>query len=275
MQSILFNIKSFLYTFSSDYSGNSLGSKDADTITVWLTGSSAKYNILYRYIRSDFEKQNPNIKVDLKLVTATAKIANSIVAGKNPDIILDQDATVIMNLVFRNVVTDVSRFEDSTQVLERFRDTALVPLTYKDKVYAMPDTQTFSALYYRTDIFDEMELEAPKTWDDVIYTLSELKKNNLEFGIPHNLETFVSMLYQSGGTMYNAEGSATALNSREAIESFTRFTSFFVDYSAPLTFNELNRFRTGEMPILITNINFYNTLKVLAPEIEGRWDAVI
>lgn len=275
LQSILFNIKSFLYTFSSDYSGNSLGSKDADTITVWLTGSSAKYNILYRYIRSDFEKQNPNIKVDLKLVTATAKIANSVVAGKNPDIILDQDATVIMNLVFRNVVTDVSRFEDSTQVLERFRDTALVPLTYKDKVYAMPDTQTFSALYYRTDIFDEMELEAPKTWDDVIYTLSELKKNNLEFGIPHNLETFVSMLYQSGGTMYNAEGSATALNSREAIESFTRFTSFFVDYSAPLTFNELNRFRTGEMPILITNINFYNTLKVLAPEIEGRWDAVI
>ena len=274
-QSMLFNIKSFLFTFSSKYEGNSLGTDNKETITVWLTGSSAKYNILHRYIKSDFEKKNPQIKVDLKLVTATAKLANSIVAEKNPDIALDQESTAIMNLVFRNAVTDVSRFEDSGEVLTRFRETALIPLSYKDKVYAMPNTQTFSALYYRTDVFSEMELEAPKTWDDVIYILSELKKNNLEFGIPHNLDTFVSMMYQSGGKMYNDEGTATALNSREAIESFTRFTSFFTDYSAPLAFNELNRFRTGEMPILIGNINFYNMLKVLAPEIEGRWNAVL
>ena len=274
-QSILFNIKSFLFTFSSQYEGNSLGSNDKDTITVWLTGSSAKYNILHRFIRSDFEKKNPNIKVDLKLVTATAKLANSIVAGKNPDIALDQESTAIMNLVFRNSVTDISRFSDSKDVLSRFRETALIPLAYKDKVYAMPSTQSFSALYYRTDVFSEMELEAPQNWDDVIYVLSELKKNNLEFGIPHNLDTYVSMLYQAGGKMFNDTETATALKSREAIESFTEFTSFFTDYSAPLAFNELNRFRTGEMPILIGNINFYNMLKVLAPEIEGRWDAII
>lgn len=274
-QSILFNIKSFLFTFSSEYEGNSLGSNEKDTITVWVTGSSAKYNILHRFIRSDFEKKNPDIKVDLKLVTATAKLANSIVAEKNPDIALEQESTAIMNLVFRNAVTDISRFSDGDEVLSQFRETSLIPVSYKNKVYAMPSTQTFSALYYRTDIFTEMELEPPKTWEDVIYILSELKKNNLEFGIPHNLDTFVSMLYQAGGKMYNDKETATALNSREAIESFTKFTGFFTDYSAPLAFNELNRFRTGEMPILIGNINFYNMLKVLAPEIDGRWDVVI
>ena len=274
-QSILFNIKSFIFTFSDDYSGNSLGSRDKDTITIWVTGSSAKYNILYRLIRGDFEKKNPDIKVDLKLVTATAKLANSIVAKKNPDISLEQASTDIMNLVFRNAVVDVSRFSDSAEVMDRFRDTALIPISYKGKVYAMPNTQSFSALYYRTDIFKEMGLEPPKTWDDVIYILSELKKNNLEFGIPHNLDTFVSMMYQSGGKMYNDTETATALNSQQAIESFTKFTSFFTDYSAPLTFNELNRFRTGEMPILIGNISFYNTLNVLAPEIEGRWETLL
>ena len=120
-----------------------------------------------------------------------------------------------------------------------------------------------------------MELTAPESWQDVVYILSELKKNNLEFGIPHNMNTFVSMMYQAGGRMYNEAGSATALNSPQAIEAFTNFTSFFTDYSAPLTFNELNRFRTGEMPILLANISFYNTLKVLAPEIEGRWEATL
>lgn len=275
LQGVMFNIKSFLFTFSRDYAGNSLGSDRADTISVWVTGSSAKYNVLYRLIRGDFEKQHPDIKVDLKLVTATAKLANSIVAGKNPDIALEQESTTIMNMVFRNAVTDLSRFGDSEQVLSRFRETALIPISYKGKVYAMPNTQTFSALYYRTDVLSEMGLEAPKSWQDVIYILSELKKNNLEFGIPHNMNTFVSMMYQSGGQMYNEKGSATALNSPQAIEAFTSFTSFFTDYSAPLTFNELNRFRTGEMPILIANISFYNTLKVLAPEIEGRWEAVL
>lgn len=273
--SIIFNIKSFLFTFSKDYSGNSLGSERQDTISIWLTGSSAKYSILYRLIRGDFEKQNPGIKVDLKLVTATAKLANSIVAGKNPDIALEQESTAIMNMVFRNAVTDLSRFEDSEQVLSRFRETALIPISYRGKVYAMPNTQTFSAVYYRTDVFEEMGLEAPDNWDDVIYILSELKKNNLEFGIPHTMNTFVSMMYQAGGQMYNNEGTATALKSPQAIEAFTKFTSFFTDYSAPLTFNELNRFRTGEMPILIGNISFYNTLKVLAPEIDGRWEAIL
>ena len=274
-ESVIFNIKSFLFTFSKDYAGNSLGSRNADTISVWVTGSSAKYNILYRLIRGDFEKNNPNIKVDLKLVTATAKLANSIAAGKNPDIALDQESTAIMNMVFRNAVTDLSRFEDSSDVLSRFRDTALVPITYNGKVYAMPNTQVFSALYYRTDVLSEMGLTAPESWQDVVYILSELKKNNLEFGIPHNMNTFVSMMYQTGGKMYNENGTATALNSPEAIEAFTNFTSFFTDYSAPLTFNELNRFRTGEMPILLANISFYNTLKVLAPEIEGRWEATL
>lgn len=269
LESIIYNIKSFIFTFSSDYEGNSVSNKSPDTITVWVTGSSTKYNILNRLIVGDFQKQNPDIRVDLKLVTSN--LSTSIIAGKNPDIALEQNATEIMNLVYRNAVVDLTRFSDFDEIIPRFRESALSPISFGGKLYALPHTQTFSAVFYRTDVLEELELDKPQTWEDVIYILSELKKNNLEFGIPHTMDTFVSMIYQQGGQLYNEKLTATDLNTYEAIDAFTTFTSFFTDYSAPLAYNALNRFRTGEMPILIGELSFYNTLKVLAPEIERRW----
>lgn len=271
-QTVFYYVSSFLYTFSEDYAANGGTSAGEDSITVWVTGNATKYSILDRLVKGDFEKQNPDSSVDLKLVTSS--LATAILAGKSPDIALEHNSTEIMNLVYRNSVVPVSDFEDYDEVMSKFRECSLEPLSYGGKVYALPSTQTYSIMFYRTDIFAELGLDAPRTWDDVIYVLSELKKNNLEFGIPHTMEVFSSMLYQNGGQLYNNSRTATDLNTQAAVEAFTTFTSLFTDYSAPLSFNAQNRFRTGEMPILIGNIDFYNTLKVLAPEIEGRWDVL-
>lgn len=270
--SVAYNVKSFLYTFSKEYVGGSSAVDGKENISVWVLGNATKYSILDRLISADFEKQNPDISVDLKLVTFN--LATSILAGKNPDVALEHNSTEIMNLVYRNSVVCISDFEDYENTISRFRKCSVEPLSYGGKVYALPSTQTYSVMFYRTDIFEELNLSVPETWDDVIYTLSELKKNNLEFGIPHTMEVFSSMLYQNGGQLYNENKTATDLNTQSAVEAFTTFTSLFTDYSAPLSFNAQNRFRTGEMPILIGNIDFYNTLKVLAPEIEGRWDVL-
>ena len=272
LKTTAYYISSFLYTFSKDYMGNNVNAENESNITVWVTGNATKYSILDRLVKGDFEKQNPDLSVDLKLVTSN--LATAILAGKSPDIALEHNSTEIMNLVYRNSVVAVSDFEDYDEVISKFRKCSLQPLSYGGKVYALPSTQTYSVMFYRTDIFSQLELDAPKTWDDVIYILSELKKNNLEFGIPHTMEVFSSMLYQNGGQLYNDSCTATDLNTQSAVEAFTTFTSLFTDYSAPLSFNAQNRFRTGEMPILIGNIEFYNTLKVLAPEIEGRWDVL-
>ena len=49
----------------------------------------------------------------------------------------------------------------------------------------------------------------------------------------------------------------------------------FQSYRFPLTYDAANRFRTGEMPILIADyISLYNQLTVFAPEIDGLWEFV-
>ncbi|MGN0492503.1 MAG: extracellular solute-binding protein, partial [Acutalibacteraceae bacterium] len=266
----LYTIESFLYTFSSDYEHNQRTKKDDDTITIWMTGSSATFNINDQLIKERFETEHPDINVNLRLVAES--LAEAILSGVGPDLYLGIDAATTMNLAYRNAVVDLADFDDFDEVKTRFRKNAFISVSYDDSVYGIPNTQNFSILFYRTDIFEEMGLEPPKTWNDVIYVMSMLKKNNLEFGLPFNSGTFLNMLYQQGETLYNDEQTATALSSSAAINAFSTFTSFFTDYGAPISYNALNRFRTGEMPILVGNVSFAAELDVLAPEIDGKWN---
>ena len=273
LQGAGFLFKSFIYTFSSDYEQNTITSNDANTITVWVSTGATQYRIIQQLISADFEKKNPNIRVILRNVNEN--MATALIAKKAPDIKIGVPEATVMNYAYRNALVDISEFKDCGEVLSVFRDTALTPLSYGGAVYAVPETQTFPAMFYRTDIFNEMGLKAPETWKDVISVLSKLKKNNLEFGIPKDPPTFFSILYQFGGSLYNKDFTATNLYTYSAIEAFTLYTGFFTDYSAPLSYNALNRFRTGEMPVFLAEFNYCNTLEVLAPEINGKWDMAL
>ena len=48
----------------------------------------------------------------------------------------------------------------------------------------MPETQYYNLMFYRTDILEELELEIPQTWDDLIALLPAIQKANMNVGIP-------------------------------------------------------------------------------------------
>lgn len=268
-ESIIFNIKAFLFTFSKNYEQNTLSTNKENAISLWVTGSATGYELIQQLIRDSFNKEHGNIEVHVRLVGDS--LTNGILSGKGPDVYLGSTPSEIMNYAFRNQIVDLTRFADLDDVLSQFPECATEGMRWEDAIYGIPETQTMPMLFYRKDILKEMELEVPQTWEDVIYVLSMLKKSNLEFGIPYGHGTFTTMLYQRGGSLYNEEKKATALTSAAAIEAFDQYTSFFTDYSAPISYNEQNRFRSGEMPILLSSLGFYNTLETLAPEINGKW----
>ncbi len=274
-------IMSLIYSFIIDY--NSVGSSAMDydrEITVWSGAGRDQANTIRAMIDEGFSESH-SVKVDLMLVDM-AGLLPAVLAGQGPDVALHLPLDLPMNYGMRNAVYDIASFKDFGEIKERFLESAMIPFTYKDKVYALPEQQTFNMLFYRTDILQQLGLEVPQTWDDVHASLSVLSRNYLEFGmIPSNLNivgyvspdsVFGIFLYQAGGQFYSKDGKTSLLDTETALNAFLTWTEFYIDYGLEKEFDFVNRFRTGEMPIGISDYTTYNILQVAAPEIKGLWD---
>lgn len=274
-KNLWFEILKLLYSFSADYQRmGDLGTNvtNAEPITVWIGGGREQAQIVRNMIANSFTAKS-GILVDIQLVQAS--LISAEVAGVGPDAVINSSPDVF-NFAMRNAAVALSDFADYNQIKTRFDDSLSIPFEYLGKVYAIPETISFPVLYYRTDIFEELGIQPPETWDDVIALSSVLSKNNMEFGIPSDsgsmVTIYMSMYKQNGLEIYANGGEYCLLDSVKSIETFRYFTNLYTNYSFPLSYNFLNRFRTGEMPIGISGPGFYNEIAVAAPEIDGLWD---
>ncbi len=173
-----------------------------------------------------------------------------------------------------------NNFEDATEGI--FADAAMDTVRLLDVTYGIPITMTFSMMFYRMDVLAELDLEVPETWDGLIEILPVLQTNNMSIGLSY-IEALDFMMYQAGGNMwkytdesvYDSKyaGARVDLDSSIALATFYKTCKYYTDYSFPVSYDASNRFRTGEMPIIIGGYTgIYNTLKVYATEIEGLWE---
>jgi len=272
-------IRSFLSSFFVDY--NNLGDvyrNGSNVIDVWMLAGRDQSTILKAMIDDTFTPKT-GIRVNVKLVAADA-VLPSVVAGTGPDMALTVPQGDPMNYAIRKAVVDVSQFPDYQEVIKELNPSVVVPFTYAGGVWGLPETQYYHVMFYRKDIFEELNIQLPDTWDDLINILPIIQKNNMNVGIPSvatnvatsiDFSNFLAHMFQRGGTLYNAEGSRTNLDGEIAIEAFDVYTKFFTHYKTPMVYDFLNRFRTGEMPLAFADYTNFNTLEVFAPELRGLW----
>ncbi len=269
-------VRSFIASFTTDY--NTLGDvhEDQESIVVWILTGRDQANILKTIIDDTFTPET-GIAVNLKLVDSGA-VMSAIAAGTGPDIILSSGQGDPVNYALRGAVEDLRQFEDCEEILKLFDESAWVPFEYEGGLYALPETQGFNVLYYREDILEELGVEVPKTWDELEELLPILQNNNMQVGFPdimkksgYDLSGFFSMMYQNGALLYDEEGTRALLDDEGAIQAFERYASFYTDYEQASDYSFVDRFRSGEMPIGITNYGTQNTLAVFAPELKGLW----
>ena len=260
----------FIRSFTEDYGViGSINNQD-EAIEVWLTLGRDQYQILKELIDNDFTPQT-NIPVNLKLVAGG--ILQATVAGIEPDINLFNSEETPMNFAARGALLDLSKFDNYNEVAGRFAPQTLVPYTYNGGVYGIPLTQSFDVMFVRDDILAEIGLKAPETWDDIYNCLTVLQQNNMEFAFPDSssLNGFAMQLFQNQNNIYKNNGKSVDINTEAGIEAFTKWTQLYSEYSLLMSYNFVNRFRSGDMPIGIANFATFNTLEVSAPEISGLW----
>ncbi len=283
IEGLWFSIRSFFSTFTTDYS--KLGETDEfesdTTVEVWLSVGRDQANVLRKLIDESFTPDT-RIKIDLKLVNSSVLLPATL-SNVGPDVAMGLGNSIPVNYAMRSAIYDISQFDDFEDIITRFKDSAMVPFEYEGGYYALPEQQVFLMMFYRTDIFEELQLTPPNTWYDVITLIPDLQKHNLEFYLPipitqgsvMNLPpnpVFSTLFYQNNGEFYIDDNIESGFNEGKGPEVFEMWTQFYTDYSFPVQANFVNRFRSGQMPIGITYYNVYNTLSVFAPEIRGKWD---
>ncbi len=278
-------LKSFTASFFEDYStvGNVY---EGETIEVWLLSGRDQATILKNMIDETFSPAT-GIGVNVKLID-TITLLPAVVAGTGPDVALTVDNGVPVDYALRNAAVDLSQFEGFEEVASEYYDSAFVPFEFNGGIYGIPETQIFNVMYYRSDILEnELGLnipeDLPQTWDEVIELLPVLQKKNLQFAMPStdreingiknpDPSAMFAMYYQTGGELYNKEQTKTLLDGEASVAAFEKYTQFFTHYGLPQKYDFVNRFRSGEMPIGVSDYNWYNVLSVFAPEIRGVWD---
>lgn len=252
---------------------NSDSKTNGKALKVWMASSGKEQaQILQNMIDETFVPEY-DIQVKLQLIPVEV-VLRAALAGNGPDVVVGLSQGTLADFAMRNAVVDLSKLSGFNEEIDRYFPSAVDTARYQDGVYGMPEQQNFMMLFYREDILKDIGAKVPTTWEEVKALIPVLQKNNYDFYMP-TTNLFPSVLYQYGGDLYLGNaldyGIESGLATEEAMEAFKDFTDFFTCYKLLVSADFSNRFRTGEMPIGITNYTTYCQLEIFAPEIRGLW----
>lgn len=288
-RAIWHQIRIFIASFFVDFAVVDQAEEGSHAITVWIGGGRDQAQILQMMAADSF---TPATGIDISLQLVQTDLISAIVSGNAPDVFVNAERGMPVELAMRNALVDLSQLPGFDEVSNRFMPDAMLPYTHRGGVYALPVTQMFHMMFYRTDIFEELGIEPPETWDDLYNIIPVLHRRNMQVGLPYDAmrgatfaeavmvaragmgirNLFTTLLYQQGQDIFIPDGSMTTFDQEESIEAFIKWTEFYTLHGLPLYFDFYNRFRTGMMPIGFQGFWMYNMLMVAAPEIRGMWE---
>lgn len=284
LERLWYEVLGFAESFTKDYDQVGDVYEADEALDLWVAWGREWALIIKEMIEEDFTPET-GIPVNVNVIPKTAAAATgaslvllSAASGNSPDALFGAEPQMPVEFAIRGGVADLSQYEGFDEVLERFRDQMLIPFTYQDKVYALPETQSFRMMFYRIDIMEEIEKEtgvaAPETWDEVLEILPSLQQRGMNFNYTHGPGGFSPFLFQHGANYYSEDGLRSALDTPEALQAFRFWTELYANYKVDIESNFYNRMRTGEMPIGIADYFTYVLLSTAAPELTGWWRMV-
>ncbi|MFJ4831441.1 extracellular solute-binding protein [Streptomyces sp. NPDC088747] len=227
-------------------SDNSSSEKDekTGTLRVWLfqeVSNAPKEKVVDAAVAA-FEKAHEGADVKIEYIPVETR-AQRIKAAFNdpksaPDVI-EYGNTDTAGYVKDGGLADITEdFADWSEAKDT-DPTAKQSVTVDGKIYGTPYFVGVRALYYRTDVFEELGLEVPKTQAELISTAKEIRaaKPDLYGLAVGGAYTYGAMpfIWSNGGEIANGKGGsyASAIDSAAAQQGIKAYTSLFGDDNCP------------------------------------------
>ena len=277
-----YSTANFFRTFVLNYDTNDYGNDEA--LTVWVQRGRDYVDLLQSMIDEEFTPRT-GIEVNVSLIPNQNMLLMSTAAGNPPDVALGFGMEVPVDFAMRGAAADLTQFPGFEDVVRRFNPGVMRTYAYNGGVYALPETVTYNMLFVRTDILEELGLDPPDTWEDVLDILPTLQENAMTFMYP-KLSTlqlggtsfmtpkpdFITPYYQHGAEFYTPDGLLPRIGDETGYAAFKEWVDWYGKYNLPRDVPEFfNHFRFGGMPVGVGDINTYIQLMTAAPELAGNW----
>jgi multiple sugar transport system substrate-binding protein len=132
---------------------------------------------------AEFEKENPGVKVTVNTVAHEqfkTQLVNYLSAKEAPDVLTWFAGFRMQQYAMKGLLEPLPETTFPGGSFGKEFPGAFKPAaSYKDKIYFMPQSWYWWAVYYNKDVFAKYKLAVPTTWDEYLAVCETLKKNGV------------------------------------------------------------------------------------------------
>ena len=234
-------------------------------------------------IFAEYEKQNPNIKIELislPFPVLRQRLVVAARAGDPPDVAY-VDGRWVPEMATPGLLSDIT---DSVAKLDRkdWHDEPWKGATVRGRIFAVPDRIDPWLVYYNTDLFQAAGISSfPKTMDELAAAAKKLTAGNVYgwglIGAKDSslISRFVTFLYAFHGDLLTADGKKSAFGQKEAVDALRFYTDLLVKHKAAQPsamangINDVNQlFLTGRAAMIVDGPWRQGSLREQAPNLK-------
>lgn len=155
------------------------------------------------------------------------KVFNSVANGTGPDIYFNF-ATSIPQYVEGDFLADMGKYMDTEALQQRISESLWQECTGTDgKLHVVPIQTSAPVLFYNKTLYDELGLDAPRTWSDVEADAKVIyeQKGIAGFGVDSYIDLAQMLFCQTGAEYINTETKTVGFNTPECAEQLEWFTA--------------------------------------------------
>lgn len=259
---------------SSGCSSGTDNTSDADDVkelTLFTRFSDGASKEFFDEVAASFEGEHPDIKINVTSADNAnykQEINVKLASNEAPDIYFAWSGVYAENFAEGGRALDLTEYvEENTEWSDKIIENQFGSFTFDDKIYGIPMIMDGKAFYYNQDIFDELKLEVPETWEefmDVLDVLSESEYIPISLGNQEDWATghYMTTLNQrmvSADTLaedYALEGDFSDPQYVEALERLNALVPYFTpDFNSTSYDTGISDFTSGKAAIYYEQFN--------------------
>ena len=239
--------------------------QNADNEVVFWTLQMNDFAPYMNKVISNFEKENPNIKIkwiDVPFSEGEKRTLASVLSNNPPDLVnLNPDFSAL--LAQKGALEEIPETQTTQYISE-----VVESLKYNGKIYSLPWYATSAITIYNKNLLNKANVNIPKTFEELEKIAPKIKSHTNAYVFLPNLsenDTMLKILNKYG------VNSAENINSQKSVAVFELFKNLYIKDLIPKesitqTHREaLEKYMSENIVLFQAGANFLNMIKENAP----------